>query len=922
MAHGRWGRMLSVALLVLGLLPTGAPAAGPQFLDRDRLVISLDRLTPDGAWRVELGNPGPATEAQVSVTGLSDVLTVRNGGRVELAAAGTATVVLVPGARRRTGTGQLVLISQTGIDRRPVAVTSEPSLLERHWPILVTSVVLLLGALVLLLGRRRRRTDEEIARTTPSRRRAGAGERRGFTHSDEPVLEDALNRKEYVGHLAELAQSATPPMVIGVFGERGSGKTSMLHQVRALLDDDSSGCATVWFDSWLHQYDENPVLPLLHAIVTDLGLDGRENVTGALRTVSEALGSLSLSSTINVNPPFVQRALKAYGEENFRLRSERSRLDQHLNRLIAMALRERKKSRLVVFIDDLDRCHVDQITALLEALKLYFSRENCVFVLGVAKGPLVAALKEKYQDPVGEYLDKIIQFPFEMPRLSADAFSAYLKGLLNRDIEATKSLLACGLRPNPRAIKRFVNVLILQDRVARARVRGPYEVRLLAAVLLIRDGDADFYARLMSDPTLLKRIAEDLETAEEGRRLDWPALPLRVVAELTMSGTSVPDDVSTYIDLVRESPVPQSGELVDAAPPPREQPSEEVVPEARRLSQDALEDALATLAERVGRRVGRLVGDEGELLTPMVRFPGEAEARPAAIDEILAQGTRLLIGGRPGTGKSVLAARLARLHNQAGQRDTGVAVFLPFRALRADNAEFARTLTHALVEEYQVSIADAYAVVRRGSVVLVLDGLDEVGDADRAAVVARAVRWADGAGAGIIMTDREPAEAPPGFRTLDVEGVVPEEGRRLLRRVAGEHGAGPPHLPDELLGSPQMLRALTREPAWLRDLPERPVDFLAWFADWATRRTAEAGFDAAAVATALRGVARSLAEAGQEVFSSDDPDVRTVFRRSGIKGMEVPALLHAAVAAGLLRQVGPEAYQFVHPRLADRLAGG
>ncbi|MGI5272771.1 P-loop NTPase fold protein [Nonomuraea sp. CA-218870] len=815
----------------------------------------------------------------------------------------------------------LVLISQAGVDRRPVVVVHASSLLERYWPGLLVAVMAI--HLVSLLLLRRRRKKSTIGDMTPQGDRAS--ESRGFTLSDEPVMEDALKRYEYVDCLAELARSATPPMVIGVFGEWGSGKTSMLHQVRARLDDDSSGCATVWFDSWLHQYDENPVLPLLHAIVTDLGLDGRENVTGALRTVSEALGSLILSSTINVNPPFVQRALKAYGEENFRLRSERSRLDQHLSRLIATVLRERKKSRLVVFIDDLDRCHVDQITALLEALKLYFNRDNCVFVLGVAKVPLVAALQEKYQDPLGEYLDKIVQFPFEMPRLSADAFAAYLDGLLNHDIQAAKSLLARGLRANPRAIKRFVNVLVLQDRVARARKLDPYEVRVLAAVLLIRDGDADFYARLMNDPTLLKRVAEDLETAGEEQRPDWPALPLRIVSELAASGTSVPDSVSAYIDLVRESPVPQSGDLVDTVAPPREERrvSEETVPEESRLSRDALDDALATLAERVRRRAGGVAGEERALLTPLVRFPEETQARPAPIGDILAQGTRLLISGRQGAGKSVLAARLARRHNEAGDPDAGVAVLLPFRALRTDIAEFDRRLTHALVSEYQIPIADANAVVQRGSLVLVLDGLEETGDAGREAIVTRLVRWADLAGAGIIMTDPRPAQARPGFRVLTVEGVVPEEGRRLLHRVLGEHGADPGrllNLTDALLGSPQLLSALTGDPAWIDDLPDQPVDFLPWFAGWAIRRTAEAGFAADAVATALSGIAGLLAGTGQEIFSSEDPDIRTVFRRSGIKGMEVPALLHAAVAAGLLRQVGPEVYHFVHPRLVDRLA--
>jgi Cdc6-like AAA superfamily ATPase len=910
-----------VVLIAFGCSPAGAVAggaAGPQFLEQDRLSIPLERLRTGSRWQITVANPGAAVDAEVRLTGgIADALAIEGGGRVRLGPGGAATVVMVPGKRPRAGNGQLVLISAAGIDRRQVSVTVTP-FLERYRLALIAAALLVVAVAVLLWWRRPAHDKEEPPSARP------AGESPGYTHSDEPAATDRLNRKVYAEYLAELARTETPPLVIGILGEWGTGKTSMLMQVRDIVATDPQ-CAQVWFDPWRHQYDDNPVLSLLHTIVTELGLEKRQHVRRTLRTISEVLGSLVLSASIKLNVADVRRSFVEYDAENFRIRSERTRLDEHLGRLIRLALATLNKSRLVVFVDDLDRCHADQITALLDALKLHFNRADCVFVLAVDKEPLLAAVREKYQDPRGDYLDKIVQLPFDMPRLSDEDFDQYLDDLLDDGLKDAIPSLRSGLRSNPRAIKRFVNVLTLQDRVARARGLDPYDVTVLAAVLLIRDGDSTFYARLAEDPTLLKRIAEDIETAGEDELPAWSPLPLKIVEAIR---ESVPEDVRPYIDLVKASPVPTPGDLTL----PLAESASAAVPDAApglgRPSRRALGTARDVLAEGVLARADRVSGDEGELLPPVIRFAEDEVARPAELDEILARGAgRLMIIGPPGAGKTVLAARLARRMLTAHTRGQ-IPVLLSFRAIEGDFVTVERSLTHALVDEYQISMPDAFAMVDRGLLTLVLDGLDELdAAAGRTTLVQSVVRWAGTTGAGIIMTDRSrPAREFPaarlGFHLLELLGVPEEDARHRLEALLISRQAVPRRLlslSPELLGSPQMLSTLTTRTGWIDDLPEHPVEFLPWYAARAVgRSTAE---DTAAVASALGEVARLLAAESRDTFSSDDAKVRAMFRGSGIRGVQVPSVLHAMVDAGLLRESAPETYHFVHPLLRDLIAG-
>ena len=82
-------------------------------------------------------------------------------------------------------------------------------------------------------------------------------------------------------------------------------------------------------------------------------------------------------------------------------------------------LGEDTKKRLVVFLDDLDRCEPENILNLLSAIKLFFTfgSGRVLFICGVDKEAVNKALKIKYDDIIkaNEYLEKIFDFSFNMP---------------------------------------------------------------------------------------------------------------------------------------------------------------------------------------------------------------------------------------------------------------------------------------------------------------------------------------------------------------------------------------------------------------------------------------------------------------------------------------------------------------------------
>jgi formylglycine-generating enzyme required for sulfatase activity len=145
-----------------------------------------------------------------------------------------------------------------------------------------------------------------------------------------------------------------------------------------------------------------------------------------------------------------------------------------------------KKFRIVVFIDDLDRCLPEKAVELLESIKLFLNLEGYLFILGVDRGVVEKGINCHYHfyeqntvpEPSGtatgrvispdEYLDKIIQMPLELPPIEPTRKRDFILNLLGQAgaYREFAEIIETGVDDNPRSLTRFVNLLAFTGRLA------------------------------------------------------------------------------------------------------------------------------------------------------------------------------------------------------------------------------------------------------------------------------------------------------------------------------------------------------------------------------------------------------------------------------------------------------------------------
>lgn len=371
--------------------------------------------------------------------------------------------------------------------------------------------------------------------------------------NDEPSNIDELGRSPYAKALSKTILRCETPFTIGVYGDWGSGKTSLLQLVSKQVS--ASGAKCVWFNAWLHQRHDDPALALLHTIANDLRLGGEAKKLLAI--VGATLSGAALKVTTNIGVDDIKRFAEAYEKEEFQLRDERTRLREKFEKFVKLAQGSRDGQRLVVFIDDLDRCSAPEALSVLEALKLYLNIAGCVYVLAADRAALEAAIDSKYgKSFVGnsKYLDKIVQLPFSLPPIHPTSLEEYVRSQLDGSLGDCTDLLVAGFGPNPRALKRFVNVLGLNNELAIGLGIADYNARWLCVVLLIQYLDPEKYLLLSADESALNAILS--------KASDEPNSRLRAVLEKIQEP---PSSLLPYIHLANVSSVEDSERTPNAA---------------------------------------------------------------------------------------------------------------------------------------------------------------------------------------------------------------------------------------------------------------------------------------------------------------------------------------------------------------------
>lgn len=250
---------------------------------------------------------------------------------------------------------------------------------------------------------------------------------------------DILNRNIDVLRFVELLNSIDSNCSIALDARWGAGKTFFVKQVKLVLDtfnlhienphtDDNERIRLAWnniktaekpdlqpqisvyYDAWINDNDEDPILSLvysiLHSVSTDFTFTQKPGFLDVASSIAEAVSGRSVVA--------IRDAIR---NENLleSIRSAKSMQEQVVEFLDSL-LAERG-NRLVVFVDELDRCNPAFAIKLLERIKHYFSNSRITFVFSVNMAELQHAVRNHYGNDfdASRYLDRFFDLRIDLP---------------------------------------------------------------------------------------------------------------------------------------------------------------------------------------------------------------------------------------------------------------------------------------------------------------------------------------------------------------------------------------------------------------------------------------------------------------------------------------------------------------------------
>lgn len=256
----------------------------------------------------------------------------------------------------------------------------------------------------------------------------GSG-RNKMLNSDLPIKraeEDMLNRASFAKNLAEtmLDYTVSEGFAIGLYGKWGSGKTSVLNMVLEqleLLSDMNRSFSkpiVLKFNPWLCSDPKQLISQFFKQLSSAIKLKQPKlvNVCDFMNDYADAFelaGAIPVAGNIlTVIGKILGKKAKAYSE------SKGSDLQKIKDEIIAALSKE--KIKIVVTIDDVDRLSNQEIISAFQLIKSLADFPYTIYLLAFDREVVVRALAEVQKGDGSEYLEKVIQVPFELPSPNAD----------------------------------------------------------------------------------------------------------------------------------------------------------------------------------------------------------------------------------------------------------------------------------------------------------------------------------------------------------------------------------------------------------------------------------------------------------------------------------------------------------------------
>ena len=304
---------------------------------------------------------------------------------------------------------------------------------------------------------------------------------------DAPVnnrTDDLLGRWAFAKEVFEILSTSPPEwsVRVGLYGDWGSGKTSVMQFIETMAR--KSANPVVWFNPWRVGPQANLFSAFFDTLVQQAKSEGVDVSTKTKwKTWLPKIKKLTtqIASTANDTAGKVANTIGMYAQQQFRLSDDD----------FAEIVEKLVSSRVIVFIDDVDRADPRIVPQLLMAVRELLDLPTFSFVLAFDPRRLSEMLEEYHKGWKGTaFLEKIIDFPRWLPKpLSNQLLSL---ALADREehcpfIDASSFDAITDLLPqNPRHVRQFIRQLRSLRREIERHDPDELDCSLLLLVNLFR----------------------------------------------------------------------------------------------------------------------------------------------------------------------------------------------------------------------------------------------------------------------------------------------------------------------------------------------------------------------------------------------------------------------------------------------------
>lgn len=261
----------------------------------------------------------------------------------------------------------------------------------------------------------------------------------------QALNEDILQRNKDLVYFYDLLMAQETAGAIAVDGRWGSGKTFFVKQSLLLINaknpmsmmdederlrilhcvpfkiendtGDENYDLAIYFDAWENDNDTEPVLSIIYEITKQLGLtypfEADSDVFKMAGSIFETISGRNINNIID----------NLKGDNPLKKFREQKDIEETLKDFFSEILVERG-NRLIIFIDELDRCKPSYAVHLLEQIKHYLCDDRITFVFSVNLVELQHTIRHYYGEAFDScrYLDRFFDIRIEIPPADKSRF--------------------------------------------------------------------------------------------------------------------------------------------------------------------------------------------------------------------------------------------------------------------------------------------------------------------------------------------------------------------------------------------------------------------------------------------------------------------------------------------------------------------